>query len=624
MTFKEISRRMLKNNYKRYLQYFYCNVFTIALLCTFISIFTNADFMNPHIVNPMISSNIEAPTIFTVIFMFLFIPYSYSEFFRKRKSEYGILITLGMTEREALLNMLSENITVSFFSLLAGMAAGTLLSLSFFAIIRYGIGVNTVSWTLNLKSYAITAGIFIVITVVTLAVQLLGFVKTQIRILIKSKERGEREVKSSLLFSVLGTVLGVISIVLMLCLYKIEPSTVLLISFALSIISAWFLIGCSSYVLRKRGVTNVGKAFILEHFRSYRTVTFIASCLIGIGVFLTGLSIVTYPNMLSNAKNYSPYDLLYVQAGGKNEMTTGEASKLLSKYGVSVTSSTEIPFMRNGAFNLFPVSEINRLSGSNYTVNPGEYLVIYQYDMRDGYEHEMNMSSTVNFDLNSGTLLLKYAGQDIKILLNGNSFAEYTLLLNDADYKTMEEKEVGFIPGVVKCFAFSSWKDSGEGLEALQKALTAQNHCVDDDQERYFRISSKLEEFRIGQQSSQFLIFVIAFVSLLFFISSDIIIYFKIKGEAEDEAVMYRGLYRIGISANETHVILERKNKIYFMQPLLYGVAAGVFFCFAVSSENGYGLAGVAFSAAVSVLLLTIQHFLLKYITGDEQKQLGV
>lgn len=624
MTFKKISSQMLRNNYKRYLLYLYCNVFTVAIFHAFAVIYTNDDFSNPNLVNPMISSNIFAPLIFTVIFMVLFIPYSYGAFFRKRKSEYGILMTLGMTEKEVLSNMIFENILVSMLSLIAGMTAGSVLSLLFFGVIRYIIGISSVAWRLSLKPYLITAGVYLAIVAFTLALQLFGFVKTQIADILKAKSRGEKEVKASLFSLITGYLLSIASVAVMVIWFRTEPSWALLTGLALMLAGAWLLIGCMRSALTG-GPLNIGRAFVLHHFRSFRTVTFIAVSLFGIGVFLAGLSAVTYPNLLNNAMSYSPYDLVYVQADGKNEMTPEDASRLLLKYGVSVTSSVEVPYMRDSAFNLFSVSEINRLTGSNYVIKPGGYIVIYQYDLNDGYEHEMNLNQTINFSTDTATLYLEYAGQDVRILFNNNhGFADMTLLLNDADYKTIEKSGDGYYSGVIKCFTFNNWKDSGLGLQNLQQTLSSQNHFADASEEKYFNISSKLESYKTAQQSARFLIFVMSFVVILFYFSANIIIYFKIQGEAEDEKQTYRGIYRIGISREEMHGILKYKDKLYCLIPMYIGSAVGVFFCFATSMLNGYGLSGIAFSTAISAILILMQKLVLMHFTRCEEKVLGI
>lgn len=78
--------------------------------------------------------------------------------------------------------------------------------------------------------------------------------------------------------------------------------------------------------------------------------------------------------------------MLYIQVNENNDMSAAETERLLAKYNVTVTHSAEIPYMRDGAANLLSVSEVNKLSGGSYNVKQGEYFVIYQYDLKDGYE----------------------------------------------------------------------------------------------------------------------------------------------------------------------------------------------------------------------------------------------
>jgi len=622
MTFREISRQMLRRSSRRYLLYFWCNVSAVALFGAFSSIFTNRDFMNPMIVNSMISSNIIAPSVFTAAFLLIFIPYSYGAFFRKRKSEYGILMTLGMREREVAADMLAQGFGVSIPALAAGLVLGTLLSLAFFAFIRDVIGIKTVAWRAEILSYAITAGVYLALVVLTLALQLLGFVKTRITDMLKARPRGERVsggIKHG--FSAGLALCAASAAVLLLC-GKFSPSWSLLTGFGLMLAGTWLLAGCLKGAFPD-SAPDPGGAFIRSHLRSFRTASVLAAGFVGTGIFLASLAAVSYPSIIGNAMRYSPYDLLYVQADGKNTMSTAEASRLLSEYGVSVSADGETPFLRNGAFNLFPASELNRIAGAGYDVKPGEYLALYQYDLKDGYEHEMNLSGTMRFTLKTGNLALAYAGTDVRVFFNRGSFADVSLVLNDADYKTMAAEGEDYLPGIIRAFRFADWRTSGPGLSALQKELSARNHCADAEQERYFGLSSKLAEYDTARQSCGFLFFVAAFVLLLFWFSSDAVIYFKMKAEAGDLRRMYRGVYRIGISETEMRKILKRKNRLYCLAPFCAGAVLGMFFAFAVCFENGSGLKGSVLIFAVLALLLPGQLLTAARFTRAEEKMLN-
>lgn len=131
MTFSEIAYKMFKKDAKKYRLFILCNVAAIAVLYSFISIVLNKQFMNSSIVDPMISSNIYAPTFFIVMFAGMFIPYSQSVFMKARQKDYGILLSIGMTENEVRKSVIIENLVLHAVSLVAGLMFGTILSLFF-------------------------------------------------------------------------------------------------------------------------------------------------------------------------------------------------------------------------------------------------------------------------------------------------------------------------------------------------------------------------------------------------------------------------------------------------------------------------------------------------------------
>lgn len=95
--------KMIWYNRKNYILYLVCNIFIIAFFQAFLSIGENESFMSADKIDPMISSNIFAPTVLTALFMILFVPYVYEAFLKSRKQEYAVLITLGVTQYEVIL-----------------------------------------------------------------------------------------------------------------------------------------------------------------------------------------------------------------------------------------------------------------------------------------------------------------------------------------------------------------------------------------------------------------------------------------------------------------------------------------------------------------------------------------
>jgi ABC-type antimicrobial peptide transport system permease subunit len=115
-----------------------------------------------------------------------------------------------------------------------------------------------------------------------------------------------------------------------------------------------------------------------------------------------------------------------------------------------------------------------------------------------------------------------------------------------------------------------------------------------------------------------------AFVIILFYISADIIIHFKIKSEIEDEQKMFCGLSRIGITDKESMRIVYNKNVCYFLIPILIGCFIGVFYNYGVSSTFGYGMADIKYSLCISILFLVIQLIIVKQYSKNEIKVMGI
>ncbi|QHI73311.1 hypothetical protein [Aminipila terrae] len=349
-------------------------------------------------------------------------------------------------------------------------------------------------------------------------------------------------------------------------------------------------------------------AFIRQHDSSRKRITLIAAWLTGFSIFFGGLCGTLYPTMLQNAASYSPYDLVYSQIFGMNQAEDYKIQNLLKQNGIVVKEVKQVNYLRDRAFNMLPASQVNKEFGCNYQIDPGQFLNIFQYELDDGYNHEMIPMKQLNFNCGRENLKLKSAGSDIRILFNGNpTFADYTLVLNDTDYNKLAIDYHECWKGTIKLYAFDEWKNSGKGIQAVQRYLFQNNHIKQQEQNHYYKASSKIETFTIEKQSAQFLIFLMSFIMALFCGASSTMVYFKIKGEAEEEQRMLFGLYRIGITPEEMLNIIQYKNICYFMPQSILGICIGVFYNYTVSRIYGYQMTAVAFSLIIGFVLAAVQ-----------------
>lgn len=611
MTRYELSTKMLLANFRRYRLYFACNVFSVVVFYCFASLFTNRYFMDRDIVSANISSNIFAPSLFAGVFVALFIPYSFGAFMKKRKHEYGILMTLGMSETEVLGSMLAENSTVAALSLIAALLLGTVLSLGFFFIVRRVIGVTGLRWYLNPGSYLWTAALYAAAVALTLLTGIFGFMKTQVTDLLKEKFRGEKVGKPLPGLFPAGLVLILLAAIIGL---RLGNSDFLLASMALLFAGLWVaasgigkgrLFRAQSSVARK---DILGYSFTRQHHSSQRKIAVIAAWMIGFSIFFGGLGLVMYPSLTRNAVLSNPYDLSYSEIFGMNRVEDRTIINLLSRNGVAVQSEKQVPYLRSRAFTVLPVSEVNGKLGGRYEIPQGRFVMLFQYVNGDGYEHDTSSPEFIPFRCGSEDLLLKSAGTSVRILFNDNpTLADYTLIVSDSDYQKIASECRDCWAGKMKLFTFKNWRNSQKGTDAVQQELLKANHLNPADQKKYYSATTRLDSYTNAIQSSEFYLFLMGFILVLFSAAADIMVHFKIKAESEEEQRMLSGLSRIGVTPEEIRQMIRYKDFAYHMPQVLTGAAIGVFYNFAVNRFYGWEWKAAGSSLLIGLVLAAVQ-----------------
>lgn len=615
MTFYDVSIKMLTANFRRYRLYFLCNVFSVALFYSFAAILTNKSFMNIRIVDSAISYNIYAPSLFVGIFLVLFVPYSNNVFLRKRKYEYGILMTLGMSEREVLTNMLLESCVIAGLSLISGLIFGTVISFAFYFIIQRVIGISALRWYFNVDSYKLTAVLYCLTMLLTLVTGILGFMKMQLIDLIKERLRAESKRKSLPGIFTAGVVFVIVSVLITVIGLKYGTTDTWFVSLGLMFAGLCMIITQVESVGQffskifpdyiKKHIIEI--SFVRQHGRSRSRISIIAAWLIGFSVFFAGLSMVMYPGLIDNAMSYSPYDMVYSRIFGKNQVEDNEIERLLNKTGVSVKTVEQVEYLRGMAFNLLTVSEVNKEFNCDYQISEGKFLTVFQYDLNDGYKHEMVTPERVGFNCGDDKIELQSAGSDVRTLFNRNpTFADNTLILNDADYRKIASKSHEFWAGTMKLYSFDDWKDSAKGIAAVQKYLLEKNQ-VDLSDQNYYKATSRIEAYTTAKQSAEFFMFLMFFVVVLFCGASNVMIHFKIKAEYEEEQRMLSGLYRIGVTAEEMLGMIQHKNMYYYMPQVITGLFMGVFYNYAANEFYGYGWRAAGYSLLAGMVLAALQ-----------------
>lgn len=347
-------------------------------------------------------------------------------------------------------------------------------------------------------------------------------------------------------------------------------------------------------------------SFARRHKKEWGLRYLLAALIIALSVMLTGVCVTLYPAFLQDAKSYSLYDMVYSEIYGMNQVPLQDVIHILEKNSVTVEQVIQIPYIRDDVFNYFPVTEINRNFGCDYHIQEGEFLNLVQYDMEDGYEHNIQPVSTVTI---SGNRKLHSVGTDVKILFNQNpTFADKTLIINDSDFEKLSADITGSVV-VANLFQFQKWEDSYAGICEVKEYLQ-ENNPLNEDEQTYYELSSKLEKYKDAEKSGQFLLFLMAFVIGLMIMAEFLLIHSRIQAEEEENRRAVCSLRLLGMTDKEIVKCLCYKNFLRFIPPSVVGTILSFLPSYYLNESYGMGtngiLAGIIFGVVLTVGIFVV------------------
>ncbi|WP_257674831.1 FtsX-like permease family protein [Clostridium felsineum] len=583
MKFSEIAFKMLRKEAKRYKLFILCNVVSTAILYSFISIMLNKQFMDNSIVDPMISSNIYAPTLFIFVFSLIFIPYSQNVFIRARQKDYGILLSIGMTENEVRKSVLMENFIMWMAALIIGLMAGTILSLFFLWTIHKIIGIQQINIAIPRITYGIVIVYSAVLFVISLGLNVYRMMKRTIYEKIKYAQKAEIGKFCNVIFIITGVLLTIIAIIVMYI-----NSDIWTISFFLAFIGSLitFFNGqiLIDYFQKKNYKKYLKNIFLISDIKYYysknKNIFFINTWLIFVILFFSTLSLVNYPIMVKYSATYHPFHMVYCDSKlNFKALNNTKVKYIVEKGNNSIKKEDSVKFLRNNAFTIFSVDDVNKSLKRNYKVKQNSFIYVHPYDINDGYEHtdiKTNITS-INIKYNKGERNFSCNSTIVNPLFGQiNCISQNILLVNEKDYQWIASNGMDYFSGTLHLYNFSNWRNSEIIVNRMTNELLKNNGLAAKDS--FYKISSRIEAYNTGVRSSKFLIFNLIYVCFLLYCASLIMLHYKLKMEYKDEKAKYFSLYRIGIQEEEIKKVLSRKILIMYFLPLIYGAIMDVFF----------------------------------------------
>lgn len=590
--FSTLALRNLKSNKQIYLPYVFASISTVAMFYMMVALMEN-EFVQTR--NASISVMFTVGAVVIGVFSFLFILYTNSFLIKRRKKEIGLYAILGMKKKHVSRILTIESLVTSSFSIIVGLILGHLLGELAFLVLNYALkfGVK-MSFPFTLNAVVITIGLFVLIFFVTLIYNITQVTFSNPIQLIKGKQTGEREPKSSIILFILSLLLIGSSYYLSVTIDNpLDAMIYFLLAVLLVIAGTYFLFISGSIFILKALKKNKKLYYRPSPFISisgmlYRmkqnavglaNITILATMVI-IAVATTIAVFIGIQGTLDIRFPYENKITYYTDANLDEEFK--EIQKETGKMGLEVTDTEIYTY-----YDVFPIVEGNELilSETDYSINEifdATIIVQEDYEKMTNQSIDLDADEILIYDLKDNydfsTLLIGDATYQIKSKIENP--IKMDEMLSPSMILVVESKEVlqsimdynikaSEIEYDVPMEAMISWNTTGtqEQKKSYSEKLTDK---LNSREGSYFD-SKELLSDELYDVNGGFL-FLGIFLGLLFTFGAALITYFKQVSEGYDDREKFQIMQKVGLDKQTIRKTTRLQIIWMFLLPLVIAV----------------------------------------------------
>ncbi|NMD71010.1 ABC transporter permease [Bacillus sp. DNRA2] len=620
MTYNQFIFKSLLFNYRKYLGYFFCITFSMTVFFLFSAIWLVPDFSEQA--SRGTRQIVQIGGVISVLFSLFLITYSYQHFFKSRTKEIGILLSYGLLHRDLKRMITLENTVIFLVALLAAFISGGIFSRLFFILATAILGLDDIHFSLTYKSFVYTAVMFLPLYFLIVVMTIVKIKKISLSSLLKEGQVSEMKKQGSVIAAILGLVLMVSSFVYLYnytsnFTHVASMKKVILVSLLVCILGIYlFLSHLQSLLYRywnsrktvyQRNILTLSE--FSSRFAQNRSIIFMISLLsMGI-VFFATISYTLYQQSSAIADKEQWFDVI-VKDNQAVELTKQvDIDKIIQESEVKPTEQhnlhvvyTEAPEMKHTAWRtnktvmISSVSEYNQVFSARLIVAPKSAIVVDFNQSSKGELHYFNKT----VDLKNGDSTYKFIHQKTvqKKLFDRYVFAQPVMvILNDEDFRVLSTNAQPETVGSIEMFQFKDWHDSGEFVTSMKDEMKAAQTKLTDRQKLALKsvmgqqvmpiiVHSKYDRYVHVKQVGGFALFIMSFISVLFFLTVCVVLYFKIFTDQENDIRKVQLLHTIGITSGEVKGYLYRKIKQVMVLPILLGSLTGLVLSVVINMQN--------------------------------------
>lgn len=657
-----MSVKNIRRSFKDYTIYFFTLILGVAVFYVFNALGSQTVMLKlsntMYEILELMNRILSGVSVFVSCILGALILYASRFLIKRRKKEFGIYLTLGMSKYKISRILFMETLLIGLLSLAVGLAAGVLVSQCMSVVVANLFDADMTRFRFVFSGAAClkTCGYFAIMYVLVMIFNSFNISRCRLVELIQADRKNERvKMKNpwvcAVVFLVAAALLGTAYWMVTAGVFDMNVADHIYVPVVMGCIGT-FLVFWSLSGLLLRIFTGIRRvyyrgvnSFVLRQFANKINTTVVSITVICLMLFMT-ISVFSgalsmKKSLSTNLENCAPVDVNLVKpAEGKsiqkvmeeggfslkkeladmaeytiyqNDMEEkdfyGDSLQEVEKAYPHVGFGNKVRFMTIGDYN-----RIARLYGKDtYELKKDQYMVIADYKQMV-LVRNISLGRGQSLEINGEKYIPKYREcQEGFVELAAQQLNGGIVLVPDGAV-TKDQSSVWGISGNYKA---ADREGKQEQEKRLNKVIKKEQKDAKDTKD-WVSVNTRLDIAQSSVGLGALVTFVALYLGIIFLISSAAILALKELSESADNRQRYDMLRKIGVDEKDIHKALFKQIGIYFAFPLLLAVIhsiVGIRFIHILLETMGvsFMLASVGMTA---VLLIVVYggYFIITYL----------
>ena len=586
MNIWQLALQNIKGNWRNYKVFFLSSCFAIFASFAYMSVIVHP-YMQETLWYQNVRWGLVICNVIIISFFVIFILYSTSIFIEARKKELGLYMLMGATKSNVIGVIMTEQMLIGVFANIFGIGLGMIFLKLFFMVFSMLLGLpKELPVIFDLRAIGGTFIAYMVVFIVLSFISALRIWNIKIIRLLKEFRADKKEKKASMWLCIFGFIclgigyaLALQATILTIAVYFFPVS--ILVSFGTYFSFTHGTAQILEIIKRNKKIMYTYPYLFIVNQLSHRMKEngrffFMLSMATTFVVTATGTVFLYFSSMQDMWRDGGAHSFSYIEKGVSTHevFEEGTVEQLLHQYGyddfqfmsfVGVYASFQsnkgeaevAPLIKESEYN----QEARKQKQKTYHPKKGTVTLVFynKYNRSNIYNQK-----EIQLQVMNQTYPFVFNGQKEGVQFNYHlaHINGLFFVMNDEDFDRIANK----VPDSEKMMYRGYTLPNIENTKKLNEAL--RKHIKQDDNNAF---RSNMELYVNMKEFGDITLFVGSFISILFFLTSCSIVYFKWFHNISSDRKQYEALSKLGMTKEEVWKISRWQLCMLFFAPIIVG-----------------------------------------------------